>query len=89
VAQIAFLSGMFFSGLLLPLTVFPGWLGELARALPWSALLQVPADIFLGRRTGAGLVTALVFQAGWAVVLLGAGRLFQSAATRRVVVQGG
>jgi ABC-2 type transport system permease protein len=89
VALIVFLSGMFFSGLLLPLTIFPGWLGELARALPWSALLQVPADVFLGRRTGAGLVTALAFQAGWAVALLGAGRLFQSAATRRVVVQGG
>jgi ABC-2 type transport system permease protein len=89
VALIVFLSGMFFSGLLLPLTIFPGWLGELARALPWSALLQVPADILLGRRTGAGLVTALAFQAGWAVALLGAGRLFQSAATRRVVVQGG
>lgn len=31
----------------------------------------------------------LAFQAVWAVVLLGAGRLVQSAATRRVVVQGG
>lgn len=89
VAQIAFLAGTFFSGLLLPLNLFPGLLGEVARALPWSALLQVPADVFLGKRTGWGLVGAYGFQAGWALALLLAGRLMQSAATRRVVVQGG
>lgn len=88
-AQIAFLAGMFFSGLLLPLNLFPGLLGEVARVLPWSALLQVPADVFLGRHTGWGLVRAYGFQAGWALALLLVGRLVQSAATRRVVVQGG
>ncbi|WP_069172971.1 ABC transporter permease [Streptomyces griseus] len=87
--QIAWLAGLFFSGMLLPLNLFPGVLGEVARALPWSSLLQVPADVFLGRRTGWDLMGAYAFQAGWAVVLLVAGRLLQSAATRRVVVQGG
>ncbi|MFE4959748.1 ABC transporter permease [Streptomyces sp. NPDC056653] len=88
-SQIAFLAGLFFSGMLLPLTLFPGLLGEVARALPWSALLQVPADVFLGKRTGWGLVQAFAFQGGWALALLLAGRLVQSVATRRVVVQGG
>ncbi|MGY5030717.1 ABC transporter permease [Streptomyces sp. 900116325] len=87
--QIAFLAGLFFSGMLLPLTLFPGLLGEVARALPWSALLQVPADVFLGKYTGWGLVGAFAFQGGWALALLLAGRLVQSVATRRVVVQGG
>ncbi|MER5895661.1 ABC-2 family transporter protein [Streptomyces sp. NPDC001876] len=87
--QMAMLAGLFFSGMLLPLNLFPGVLGEVARALPWSSLLQVPADVFLGRRTGWGLVQAYAFQAGWAVALLLAGRLLQSVATRRVVVQGG
>lgn len=89
VGQIAFLAGLFFSGMLLPLTLFPGALGEIARALPWSSLLQVPADVFLGRHTGWGLLEAFAFQAGWAVALLALGRLVQSVATRRVVVQGG
>ncbi|MFJ6565907.1 ABC transporter permease [Streptomyces sp. NPDC091292] len=89
VAQIAWLAGMFFSGMLLPLTVFPGTLGEVARALPWSATLQVPADVFLGKHTGADLWAAYGFQAAWAAGLLAAGRLVQSFATRRVVVQGG
>lgn len=89
VAQIAWLAGTFFSGMVLPLNVFPGVLGEIARALPWSALLQVPADVFLGRHTGFDLMGAYAFQAAWAVGLLAVGRLLQSAATRRVVVQGG
>lgn len=89
VAQMAMLVGTFFSGLLLPLNIFPGLLGEVARALPWSSLLQIPADIFLGRRTGGDLVAAYAFQASWALALLAAGRALQSVATRRVVVQGG
>lgn len=85
-SQLAWLLGFFCSGMLLPLNVFPGALGETVRALPWSALLQAPADVLLGR---AGLVTTFAFQAGWAVVLFAAGRMLQSAAARRVVVQGG
>ncbi|MDI5966804.1 ABC-2 family transporter protein [Streptomyces sp. SL13] len=84
------LVALFFSGMVLPLTVFPGALGTAARVLPWSALLQVPADVFLGRAGGAaGVLGRLAFQAAWAAVLLGAGRLMQSVATRKVVVQGG
>ncbi|MFD3520557.1 ABC transporter permease [Streptomyces sp. NPDC058653] len=89
VGQITFLAGMFFSGMLLPLTLFPGLLGEVARALPWSSLLQIPADVLLERHTGWGLLGAFAFQAGWALALLALGRLLQSLATRRVVVQGG
>ncbi|GAA2479259.1 ABC transporter permease [Streptomyces gobitricini] len=87
--QVAWLSGTFFSGMLLPLTVFPGALGEVARLLPWASLLQVPADVFLEKRTGWELTGTYAFQAGWAVVLLAAGRALQAVAARRVVVQGG
>lgn len=89
VAQASWIIGLFFSGMLLPLNVFPGTLGEVARALPWSAMLQVPADVLLGRHRGTGALLALAFQAGWAALLLAAGRLLQAAATRKVVVQGG
>jgi ABC-2 type transport system permease protein len=89
VNQMAWLAGLFFSGMMLPLNVFPGWLGTVARALPWSAVLQVPADVLMGRHHGAGAAGALAFQAAWALALLAAGRALQSVATRRVVVQGG
>ena len=83
------LSCMFFSGMVLPLRVFPGHLADLAQLLPWAALLQVPADVLIGARTGGALLRGLAFQAAWALALLALGRLVQSAATRKVVVHGG
>ncbi|MFB4319328.1 ABC transporter permease [Actinomadura sp. 21ATH] len=87
--SVALVMSLFFSGMILPLVVFPGWLGEAARALPWAALIQVPGDVFLGKYGGAELAGALAFQAGWAVVLLAAGRALTLAARRRLVVHGG
>ncbi|MFJ1974675.1 ABC transporter permease [Streptomyces sp. NPDC087903] len=84
--QLLMITGLFCSGMTLPLNVFPGGLGEVVRALPWSALLQLPADVLLGE---ADPLRTFAFQAVWAVALLAAGRLVQAAATRRVVVQGG
>ncbi|MFI5680454.1 ABC transporter permease [Streptomyces cellulosae] len=84
--QLLMITGVFCSGMTLPLNVFPGVLGEVVRALPWSALLQLPADVLMGKADPLG---AYVFAAAWAVVLLVGGRLLESAATRRVVVQGG
>ena len=80
---------IFFSGMMLPLVLFPGWLGVVARALPWAAYVQVPADIWLGKHTGWELVRALGFQAFWIVILLALCHVVVSAATRKVVVQGG
>ncbi|MFD3502840.1 ABC transporter permease [Streptomyces sp. NPDC058676] len=86
VVQMAWLVGFFCSGMIFPLNVFPGALGEVVRALPWSSLLQAPADVLLGEADPWG---TYLFQAGWAVALLALGRLVQVMATRRVVVQGG
>ena len=87
-----FLSGafaIFFSGMMLPLVLFPGWLGTLAQALPWSAIIQVPNDIWLGQYDGWSLLGAIGFQVFWTVLLLGACEAVLRAATRKVVVQGG
>ncbi|GAA4192674.1 hypothetical protein GCM10022252_34440 [Streptosporangium oxazolinicum] len=86
VQTMSFVMTFFFSGMILPLNLFPGWLGTLAEALPWSAMVQVPADIYLGKRD---VLEALVFQAGWAVALLALGALATNAARRKVVIQGG
>ncbi|MFF9058510.1 ABC transporter permease [Streptomyces sp. NPDC014882] len=84
--QMLVVTGMFCTGMALPLNAFPEPLGRIVRALPWSAMLQMPADLLMGE---AGAWGTYVFQAGWAVVLLVLGRVVQAAATRRVVVQGG
>ena len=80
---------LFCSGMILPLVAFPDTLETVVRLLPFAALIQVPGEIFLEKHTGAGLALALAGQLGWAVVLLGAGRLLAARAARRLVVQGG
>ncbi|MDF5753915.1 ABC-2 family transporter protein [Spongiactinospora sp. TRM90649] len=86
VAQLALVLSLFFSGMVVPLNIVPGWLGELANALPWAAMVQVPADVYLGK---IAVAEALAFQAGWAAVILALGALLTGAARRKVVIQGG
>ncbi|WP_067429889.1 ABC transporter permease [Nocardioides jensenii] len=81
--------GTFFSGMTVPLVIFPGALRDLAMALPWASLLQVPADIWLGHRTGWEIVTGYGFMVAWAVALMVACAGVLRLAERRVVVQGG
>ena len=74
---------------MIPLTLFPAWLRPIAELSPWAATIQVPADIFLGRYHGLGLLVVLAGQLFWALALLGTGRVFTARVRRRVVVQGG
>jgi ABC-2 type transport system permease protein len=80
---------LFWSGMVLPLVIFPDALRTVALALPWASYLQTPADIWLGKRTGWDLVVGLGAQVLWALVLLGCCQLVLRAATRKVVLQGG
>ena len=80
---------LFFSGMILPLTFFPGWLRLIAHALPFQSVIQVPIDIYLGKHAGASLVGALALQAGWAIALLALARGALAAGTRKLVIQGG
>ncbi|WP_240506411.1 ABC transporter permease [Thermoactinospora rubra] len=86
VATASMLLMTFFSGLMLPLNIFPGWFGELARALPFAAMVQVPSDVYLGT---ADPLPAFAFQATWALVLLALGVLATRAIRHKVVIQGG
>lgn len=87
--NLAFVLTVFFSGMTVPLVIFPGWLRDVALVLPWAAYLQVPADIWLGQRAGLELLGGLALQAGWAVALLAVAAYVLHRATRKVVVQGG
>ena len=89
VKQLNAVCAMFFSGLVIPLVLFPGWTEDVAMGLPWAAYLQVPADIWLGQTSGAAALRALAFQVAWAATLLGACAGVLRLADRKVVVQGG
>ncbi|MBE2998204.1 ABC-2 family transporter protein [Nocardiopsis sp. HNM0947] len=79
------------AGMMLPLALFPAPVADVLRLLPWASLVQIPAEIYLGKDTlpGGSALGGLALQAGWATVLLGLGAWVTGRATRKVVVQGG
>jgi ABC-2 type transport system permease protein len=89
VMLIANITISFFSGFLLPIAFFPPALAAVARALPFQAITGLPAQVFLGQIAGVGLLSTLLLQAFWVLVLGAIGLLMLRAAVRKVVIQGG
>jgi ABC-2 type transport system permease protein len=89
IGVVAIVVSLLFSGMVMPLPFFPDWLEAIARVLPFAAFVQVPVDVFLGQASGADLATALLYQAVWAMALIGLAWAVLAAAVRSVVVQGG
>ncbi len=82
-------AALFFTGAIVPLAFFPPWLHAIADWLPFNGLMNVPAEVFLGKATGGGLAFELARQAAWVVLLTLGARAITGVATRRVVAQGG
>jgi ABC-2 type transport system permease protein len=75
-------------GLFLPLEVFPGWLQQVARWLPFQLITYAPARAFVAFDAGeAG--AALLAQLLYIVLLSGVVTLVWAFARRRMVVHGG
>jgi ABC-2 type transport system permease protein len=89
VAGFATAIALFFAGSYVPLPFFPAWLRAIATWLPFNGLMNVPAQIFLGKLTGIALLSGLGLQIFWVILLTLGVRSLTSAAARRVTVQGG
>ena len=86
VVQLASVVTMMATGALIPLSLFPPWLGDWLRLLPFASMLQRPIEMFLGQR---GLIDVLVVQLVWLVVLELLVRTELFAARRKLEIQGG
>lgn len=88
-AQIAWMPAQFLAGTFVPIFLMPDGLEQVARMLPFAAMIQLPVEIFLGKHSGLDLARLYSLQALWMLVLLALGRLVLARAVRRVVVHGG
>jgi ABC-2 type transport system permease protein len=79
----------FVGGFVFPLPFFPEPYRSIALALPFAGTTQTPIDVYLERLPPDQLIAALGLQALWCVVMLVLSQLLVTAATRRVVIQGG
>ncbi|WP_446666176.1 ABC transporter permease [Flexivirga sp. B27] len=79
----------FFSGLYVPISLFPDWLLVITEATPFPSMLMYPIDVLTGRVTGAASYGLVAAQLAWLAVTLAAGHLLTVAGRRKLEVQGG
>ena len=89
IASLGLVATTFLSGFLVPLAFFPPAIRSILEVLPFAAIIQTPATVFLERAEGLDLALLLAEQLGWAIVMLGVAHWGAQVAMRRVTVQGG
>ncbi|WP_209860300.1 ABC transporter permease [Paenibacillus shirakamiensis] len=77
------------SGLIVPITLFPGWLAHVLEWLPFQAITYLPGAVFTGRITGSSVWQVLGIQVTWFLVLLLPMIVLNRLARQRLFVQGG
>ncbi|WP_078549831.1 ABC transporter permease [Litchfieldia alkalitelluris] len=78
-----------FSGLLLPISFYPGWAQQIMGVLPFQAISYIPSMIFTEGFTGQEIVNGLLIQLVWVVVLIIPIQALWLFAKKQLVVQGG
>lgn len=79
----------FFSGALIPITLFPGWFQTLSQFLPFQSMVFVPVSIYTGSISGIDAYIALAVQFAWLVVAIITVRVTWMFAVRKVTILGG
>lgn len=78
-----------FSGVIVPISFFPGWLITLNEWLPFQAITYLPSSVFTGRISFADIPGVLLIQLVWFVILIVPILLLWRSARQRLFVQGG
>lgn len=79
----------FFSGMLIPLPLFPEWSRPLLGLLPFAGLLDLPSRLYCGSLPPADIFLIAARQLGWTTALVVLGRWLLARGMRHIVVQGG
>ena len=79
----------FFSGMIIPLPLFPDWAQPVVQALPFAGLVDLPFRVYTGHIPPRDVVSVLRHQLLWIAALVLFGRWLLSRGMRRIVVQGG
>jgi ABC-2 type transport system permease protein len=88
-AVLAQIVAFFFTGTYIPIPFFPAWLRVIVDWLPFAGLMNLPAEIFLGKVAGPLVGFELGRQIFWLVALTLVVYQLVAVAFRRVTIQGG
>lgn len=80
---------LIFSGIYIPLWMYPAWMQPVVNLAPFRGYLAIPVSIYVGRIPLYEALPALTFQVIWTLVFFVLGRLLLRAALKRAVLYGG
>ena len=78
-----------FSGMVIPLPLFPGWLQTLLQWLPFAGIADTPYRLYTGNYPASDVWLLTARRLAWTIILVLLGRRLLGRATRQLVVQGG
>lgn len=78
-----------FSGMLVPLALFPDWMQPFLKLLPFAGLMDFPCSIYIGTIPLNQIWICLLKQLIWTFILIVLGRIRLSKGLKRTVIQGG
>ena len=79
----------FLAGSVIPLPFMPQPYRGIIELLPFASMQNVPLRIYSGDLAGNDMISAILLQLFWAVILLVSGSLLSRRAQQRVAIQGG
>jgi len=79
----------FFSGALIPVALFPGWLMTISYCTPFPLMLQAPVAIFLGQPLPMPLWSTFALQIGWTLVFFALHETLYHRVRKTATVAGG
>lgn len=80
---------MVFSGMLVPLPLFPDWMQPFLSIQPFRCIIDIPCRLYTGVIPSSEAFYYLAFQLIWGLVFIFAGRMLMKKAVTQFVVQGG
>lgn len=78
-----------FSGMIVPLPLFPDWAQTILNVLPFRGLVDIPYRIYFADLRGLDAVLGIAHQIGWTIALVYFGHWLMGRGMKRMVVQGG
>jgi ABC-2 type transport system permease protein len=89
ITQLFFAMAVLFSGMNIPLPLFPDWFRPVVEAMPFRGVVDTPFRLYVGVSAPSEAFGLVANQLAWAAVIIAAGALLLNRGIRRLSVMGG
>lgn len=80
---------LLFSGILVPLPLFPSWMQSFLNLQPFRGVMDIPCRLYTGMIPLSEAVYYLAFQLAWTLFFIFLGKQLMNKALKKIAIQGG